>query len=157
MKQKILYLMCGCPGSGKSHWAKEVKDAVIVSRDEIRFNLLKDGEDYFAHEEEVVDTFIQDLNAAIATNDVIIADATHMSEKSRNATLNKLALDDVAIIPVSFELPLNKVLKQNDFRTGRAFVPKSVVRRMHAQYIPPSNTEKYKYEKIITIKENDEK
>ena len=157
MKQKILYLMCGCPGSGKSHWAKGIKDAVIISRDEIRFNLLKDGEDYFAHEEEVVDTFIQNLNAAIVTNDIIIADATHMSEKARNATLNKLALDNVAIIPVSFELPLDKVLKQNDFRTGRAFVPKSVVRRMHAQYIPPSNNEKYKYEKIITIKENDEK
>lgn len=157
MKQKILYLMCGIPGSGKSHWAKGVKDAVIVSRDAIRFNLLKDGEDYFAHEEEVVDTFIRELNAAIAANDIVIADATHMSEKSRNKTLNRLVLDEVSVIPVNFELPIGKILKQNDLRSGREFVPKSVIRRLYAQYSPPTMNEKHKYEYIINIKETDDK
>ena len=38
-----LILMVGCPGSGKSTWLKNNKqeDAVVVSRDEIRFKILK--------------------------------------------------------------------------------------------------------------------
>ena len=106
MKQKILYLMCGIPGSGKSHWAKGVKDAVIVSRDAIRFNLLKDGEDYFAHEDEVVETFIYDLNGVLLANghvkymkfapEVIAANADVHEE------MPYLIADDVADIEYPF-------------------------------------------------------
>jgi len=50
-----VYIMCGCPGSGKTTWLKDhVKPgSAIISRDAIRFSLLKEGEDYFSHEEEV--------------------------------------------------------------------------------------------------------
>ena len=55
MKQHILYLMCGCPGSGKSTWAaKNVGPGdVIISRDQIRFDMLNDGEAYFCKENAV--------------------------------------------------------------------------------------------------------
>ena len=57
MKQKKVWILCGIPGSGKSTWIrKQIAEngGVHCSRDEIRFSLLKDGEDYFAHENEVV-------------------------------------------------------------------------------------------------------
>ena len=55
-----LYLMMGISGAGKSTWLRHnIKDGeVIVSRDQIRFGMLQDGDDYFDHEDEVFETFI---------------------------------------------------------------------------------------------------
>ena len=52
-KKLTLYLMSGIPASGKSTYAHKLAEktgAVYISRDEIRFSLLKDEEDYFTHE-----------------------------------------------------------------------------------------------------------
>ena len=52
-----LYILCGPSGCGKTTWAEQFmsddEDVRYVSRDEIRFSLLKEGEDYFAHEREI--------------------------------------------------------------------------------------------------------
>ena len=50
-----LILMSGVPGSGKSWWCKnklpELEENVLyISRDEIRFSMLNDGEEYFSKE-----------------------------------------------------------------------------------------------------------
>ena len=68
MKTKQLYLMMGAPGSGKSTWIKNHLNSqdVYISRDEIRFAKLKDGEDYFAHEGNVYAEFL-----------LVYADASH--------------------------------------------------------------------------------
>ena len=51
---KTLWLMCGAPGSGKSWFAKNILKTddtwQYISRDEIRFSLIKEGEDYFGKE-----------------------------------------------------------------------------------------------------------
>ena len=55
-KQTKVFVMCGPAGSGKSTWLiKQMKPKtdVCISRDNIRFGLLKEGEDYFAHENDV--------------------------------------------------------------------------------------------------------
>ena len=46
----ILYLTCGCPGSGKSTWVQKHMNPETdkwVSRDAIRFSLLGEKDDYF--------------------------------------------------------------------------------------------------------------
>ena len=50
-----LYIMCGPSGCGKTTWAHnfikeqhETNDIRYVSRDEIRFSLIKEGEEYFS-------------------------------------------------------------------------------------------------------------
>ena len=53
MKRKKVWILSGVPGSGKTTWVKEQiakRGGVHCSRDEVRFAMLKDGEDYFAHE-----------------------------------------------------------------------------------------------------------
>ena len=58
-----LFLMMGAPGSGKSYWAEHHVTSVdkYISRDEIRFSMLEDGDDYFAKEGKVFDNFIKQI------------------------------------------------------------------------------------------------
>ena len=51
---KRIYILMGTPAAGKSTFLKKIKNGLIVSRDAIRFSLLKEGEDYFAHETETL-------------------------------------------------------------------------------------------------------
>lgn len=139
MKQKKVWLLSGAPGSGKTSWAKKQiaqKGGVHCSRDEIRFSLLKDGEDYFAHEDEVIDIWFEKIKKAIENPEVedIYVDATHLTEKSRANVLNKLPKGDYLVIIVFFDIPLETCIERNEQRTGRAFVPPSVIRRMYASY-----------------------
>lgn len=153
---KSLFLLCGPSGSGKSTWAKRqaaLDKGVIISRDVIRFALLKEGEDYFAHEDEVFDIFIKQINEAIAENNDknIYIDATHLNEKSRNKVLDKIDLTNVNLIPVNFIIDLEVNFQFNDCRTGRAFVPRSVISRMRAGFVPAGENEKHKYADIINV------
>ena len=54
---KIIYMLSGPPGSGKSYWAKkDTKDKIgtcIVSRDDIRFSFLNNSDNYFAREDDL--------------------------------------------------------------------------------------------------------
>ena len=79
---KHLFLMCGVAGSGKSTYLSNIKNAVVISRDEIRFSLIGDFDDYFAKEDEVFATFIQKIQNAIDNEEgpkEIYCDATHLT------------------------------------------------------------------------------
>ena len=139
MKQKKVWILSGCPGSGKTTWAKEQiaeKGGVHCSRDEIRFSLLKEGEDYFSHEDEVVRIWTEKVHQAILSPDAgdVYIDATHLTEKSRAKVINSLPTTNYIIIIVFFDIPLETCLERNEQREGRAKVPRSVIRRMHASY-----------------------
>lgn len=158
MKQKNLFLMCGTPGSGKTTFIKNRLNAehdIHISRDEIRFSLLKDGEDYFAHEDEVVQTFINTVKDSLQNDkiDNIYIDATHLTPKARKNVLDNFDLENVSINIIAFEVPLEECLRRNALRTGLARVPETAVRRMHQSYRTPTNNEKYKYDSILIIKE----
>ena len=133
--KKTLLLMVGPSGAGKSYWAaqfmKKHPESVWVSRDAIRFAMLKDGEDYFAHEDTVFDTFCKNIQEALNQGDTgyVIADATHNNEKSRNLTLNKLKQDNINVIPVVMHADLRTCLEHNNQRTGRARVPRKQIER----------------------------
>lgn len=150
--------MCGPSGSGKTTWVKnQMKNmeypSAHISRDEIRFAKLKEGEDYFAHEDEVFEEFCKKAQEAIDGEPLaIFIDATHLSEKARNKTLDKLNLENVELFAVNFNLPIDICLTQNDKRTGLARVPNSVIRRMWYTYEPPKSTgEKYEYT-VLNVK-----
>jgi len=146
MKKHNLFLMCGIAGSGKSSWLqKNVSNAVIISRDEIRFSIIGDFDDYFAKENEVFAIFIQKIQEAIDNNDgptEIYCDATHLTKKSRNKVLNALDLTNVENITVLVVRPsLAEALKRNAQRSGRKYVPNYVIRRMWSQFERPEEDE----------------
>lgn len=155
MKRKTLYLTCGIPGSGKSTWCQTYfkdKENAWCSRDEVRFSMLQEDDEYFAHETEVFAAWIVQIKKALRSDvDIICVDATHLSEKARNAVLDRLPLKNVDIIPVSFEVPLDTCLQRNNQRVGRARVPEQVIKNMYNSYTPPSFKEKYDYADIKVI------
>ena len=110
----VLYLMCGVPGCGKSTWINKNKidSDVVVSRDVVRFSLVKENEDYFSKENLVFNTFIDQINEAIDNKvNTIYVDATHINETSRNKVLDRLHLsDEVKVIPVFIKEKLETCL-----------------------------------------------
>lgn len=143
---KHLFLMCGVAGSGKSSWLqKNVSNAIVISRDEIRFSLIGDFDDYFAKEEEVFATFIQKIQKAIDNEEgpkEIYCDATHLTKKSRDKVLNALNLTNVENITILVVRPsLTEALKRNAQRSGRKYVPNYVIRRMWSQFERPEDDE----------------
>lgn len=141
-KRQTVFVMCGCPGSGKSTWVFEqmcpVKD-VLISRDNIRFTLLKDDDDYFACEEKVCNMFFQAIKNNTSNDDFdnIYIDATHLTRKARSQVRSWIRRRPYQIA-VSFEVPLEVALERNAQRTGRAKVPETVIYNMYHHYDIPS-------------------
>lgn len=164
-KQKNLILMVGCPGSGKSSWLEKnfVPDRdYIISRDAIRFSIINDEDEYFAKEDEVFSTWVKYIQESIDNPEVpenIYCDATHITEGSRNKLLNALDLTNVKNISCIVLRPsLEDTLERNEKRTGRAYVPRSVVKRMYWQFERPEYDTKYpKDVKYVEVPESWEK
>ena len=155
---KTLYLMSGIPASGKSTYARKLaasNGAVYVSRDEIRFAILKDNEDYFSHEDEVFDLFIMNIQKTLDSGNDCIADATHLNLMSRLKTLLRLNLTDVRVVLIIMETPIEECLSRNSKRTGRTRVPDVVVKKMWITYKAPIGEELGRYAQILHIRKDD--
>ena len=153
----VLYLMCGVPGCGKSTWINKhkIESDIVISRDVVRFSLIKEHEDYFSKEDLVFATFIDQINEAIDNKaNTIFVDATHLNETSRNKVLDRLHLsDEVKVIPVFIKEKLETCLYRNSLREGRSNVPEKAIIRMYNSLHAPSFNEKHYYSSIIIVNE----
>lgn len=156
---KELIILSGVPGSGKStdvkNMIKKGYPATIVSRDEIRFELLAEDDEYFSKEREVWLSYINQIRQKLSSGRSVIADATHLSAGSRRKLINALGKDilkDVSIAVWFYEKPLETCLLQNELRKGRAYVPPKVIEKMYADLeYPDLETEEY-IDSIIRIR-----
>lgn len=136
-----LYILCGIPGSGKSTWAKGfLMDAVYISRDEIRFSMLNDGEEYFSHETEVYKEFIYEITQTLMHGYDVIADATHINSDSRHKLTKAIDkhFTDYEIVYVVFETDVRTCLVRNAMRHDRAQVPPVAIHTMHNRFEVPT-------------------
>lgn len=151
-----LYLMCGIPGAGKSTFLKNhTKDNfTIISRDAIRFSIVKPNEEYFSHEDEVTKIFWKQINDTLASGKDVIADQTSITPKSRKWLLQHIK-GYIYVNVIWIDEDLNTCLKRNEMRRGtRAYVPPNVIHRMYNQFIEPSLEEGFNYIFRYNSKEN---
>lgn len=140
-----LYLMCGVPGSGKSYWCQNniPESATYVSRDEVRFSLVKPNEPYFSKENEVFDEFINRIVEGLKYGDVY-ADATHLNRNSRAKTImavKKKGGNPDSIEALVIKCSLDKCIEQNAKRSGRSYVPEDQIEQMFSKFTIPTQNE----------------
>jgi predicted kinase len=141
-----LYILCGIPGCGKSTYVKKLMGEntsstdpkwEYVSRDEVRFSMVKEEDDYFSKEKQVFNEFIRQLAAKLDDTYItnVIADATHLNEVSRSKLINSInrarGNKPLHITMVYFDIPLEVCKFRNAKRIGRARVPEEVLEKMY--------------------------
>ena len=158
MRQKQVFLLSGIPGSGKSTWIRDrlVPGAEWISRDNVRFAILSDEDDYFAHEDDVFDTFINYINQTLEKEEIhtVYIDATHLNKRSRDKVMRRIHMDNVkSVTCVCFDVPLETCYSRNNLRTGRSRVPQTAIYNMYQSYrIPEKGVESF--DRIIIVDED---
>lgn len=151
-----LILVGGLPGSGKSTYLSQFRhnfNCAVISRDEIRFSLLQEGEEYFSHEEEVCKIMWAKINDALAANKNTYVDQTSLTPNSRSYLLKHITSHYNECIMIWFNIPREICLERNENRFGtKAYVPRGVIRRMSQQMVLPSYNETFN--KIYFYDEN---
>ena len=153
-----LYILCGPSGCGKSTWAYKFmydninQDIRYVSRDEIRYSILKEGEDYFSHEKEVFKKFAGTIAQTLIDGFDVIADATHLNVFSRRKLTQAIDMytDNYEIVMIAFNVKAETCIERNKNREGRANVQENIIRNMCRDFRIPTLDED---ERIIEIRE----
>lgn len=159
-----MYIMVGVPGSGKSYYAKNVimknsEAPLYISRDEIRFSMLRKGDNYFSKEKKVYAEFINRIKNAFDDEDNyisdVIVDATHLNWTSRRKLLAALGMLSgeyswVDVIPVVMNTNINECMRRNAKRFDRERVPDEEVLKMEKSKTHPNN-DPFKYADIIEV------
>ena len=145
-----LIMFCGIPGSGKSTEARRMAGSLAargitveyISRDELRFSMISDENEYFSKEKEVFSKFVEKMNNSLNKNDCTIIDATHISKASREKILRRVENpNSVRLLVLYLTTPLDVCMRQNDLRAGRERVPHEVIEKMARQFEDPTEKE----------------
>lgn len=143
MMNKLIIVM-GAPGAGKTTWCRhylKTHKAEYISRDEIRFILVKENEPYFSKEKQVYKEFIKKIDNALFQNKTVIADQTSLNKAARAKLINSLKNKPNEIIAVYLKNSLETILEQNAKRTGRSRVPEDSVINMFNSIEKPTRDE----------------
>lgn len=164
---RILIIMSGVSGSGKSYCATKIIPQMIydiknkaaqftyVSRDFIRFSLLDEKDSYFAKEDEVYKEFIESITYPITYYDqreniYVVADATHINKYSRKKLYDNVKGWFDYYVVVNVETPLEVCLERNAEREDRFKVPEHTIRKMYKDYKPAEyDKELFEIDKIL--------
>ena len=145
--------MSGLPGSGKTTFAqKQVKlvtNGICISRDDVRFSLLNENDDYFAKENLVFATWIKQINDAIEDDkyENIYIDATHLNDKSRRKVVDRLTKKlNFTLVMVIFTTPIETCIQRNAKRIGKNFVSPGVIESMNESFDIHTN-----YKRVIYL------
>lgn len=145
MKTNKIIVLQGCPCSGKSTYAQNVKDenTVVVNLDTIRMEL-SGGKFSFEHEKEALEIEEQMVRTAIENGKDAMIDATNLNP-NKIVTWKALATElDCPIEFKMFYIPFAEAMKRSKARrdAGGLYINKNVMRSFYQRYFP----EQYKQE-----------
>lgn len=156
---KTLYIMCGPAGGGKSTWVRNHAapgTSAHISRDRIRFDMVKEDEYYFSKEDNVYAEFCGEIHDALHCPWVeeVYADATHLTKKAREKLIKniRVPMETLDIRAVAIKPSVEQCLAQNAQRSGRECVPETVIRNMYETFEDPA-LDDIRYDKIIYVEE----
>jgi predicted kinase len=154
--------MVGVAGSGKDTWIKNhiswfAEDVKVVSRDQIRFALIGDG-DYFSKEKEVWKEFVSQIKDGLRNNIDTIVNATHLNTASRTKLLRALGsnLAGIEVNAIVINVDVEVALAQNENRKElkNQYVPRNVIHNMASTMTIPELEEGFNNIFIFSKKEN---
>lgn len=152
-----LYILVGPSGCGKSTWAhnftEEHPDVMYVSRDEIRFAMLDEDEDYFEHEIEVYRCYCDNIASFLQEGKDVIADATQLNRGSRRKLTKEIDryITDYEIKYIVFYTPMSVCWMRDSGREGRAHVGEKVIQGMFRTFKAPTLDEDPRANEIIEV------
>jgi len=153
MKQGILCIFSGPPLSGKSTFIgglkKNLPNLVMVSTDEIRFELNKDYVFRPELEKQVWELAYQRARSAINDGQVVTFDATLINPELRGRLL--LQFPNTAIIYFAFNKPDFSLIEQRNEKRKWKQIEATVLKNMYEQYQFPTESEKTYYYKLFEV------
>lgn len=156
-----LVIMVGVPGSGKDYHIMNHRfftslRANVVSRDTIRFDMLKDGDDYFKNEKKVFNQFAREIAVSLNEGRNVVANATHINKASRDKLIKavdaRVSAKDYEIVYFVVEAPYETVLKQNGKRVGLKRVPDDAITNMFGKFSMPAFGEDSRITDIFVLR-----
>jgi predicted kinase len=153
MQQGILVISSGPALTGKSTFLnglkKVTKSFVIVSTDQIRYDLYGSYDFNPANEPKVWSTAYEMSETYLKEGLIVCLDATFRTPEYRGMVVNRFK--KFPIIYFAFEKPeLAMLLERNQKRTWKQFPP-SAVEMMFHDYKYPTDSEKTYYYKVFEV------
>ena len=145
--------MVGAPASGKTTLAKRLateSNAGYVSRDEVRYAITKSRKIDMEKEKYVLEKFCELIISYLNDKDIVFADATHSSVRSRFAFLHgiyteaekhKIDIHNIKIIPMIIQIPFETCLQRNAARPEEFRAPDEDMINYYSKCSYPSEFE----------------
>lgn len=158
----VFVMLVGCPGSGKTSYARELleylgsdfEDSIeLISTDDIRSELTGDSNNQ-TENRRVFDAVYSLIGHALKRNKSVIYDATNTISKHRNNILGIVNKYNVAKVCVIMDTPLIECLMNNNKRDRK--IPSSTIEKMYISSIANPPTTKEGFDVIINRKYDEE-
>lgn len=147
---KKLFILKGCPCSGKSFWAKEYKrdvdaNVVIGNRDTIRYEL-GNGKYVQDQEDEVTRIETERVENGMKAGLTVILDDTNLNPKYIKPWYDMAEKYGYEVEEKEFYIPYQEAMKRSKARKaeGGLYIPKEVMQRFYKRYY------KEEFEKELT-------
>lgn len=153
MKQGILCIFSGPPLSGKSTLIgglkKQLSDLVIVSTDEIRFELSRDYQFRPEMESLVWELAYQRARSALKQGHLVAFDATLINPEYRGKLL--LQFPQTAVIYFAFVKPAFALVEARNERRKWKQIDATALKNMYDHYQFPTDSEKTYYYRVFEV------
>ncbi len=153
LRKNDIILVCGLPGSGKSHFARKYfkkSGRKRINRKEIRKHLYemfsfneKWSEDMFCENEELLVKYIEKkiIEHLLFNGEKILIDNISVSEKSRIDYINTASKMKKSIAAVFVNTDLSLCMERNREREESDKVPESLIANLSARTVLPEKRE----------------